>query len=80
MINPYLVLFLDSGFARPWDPITPPTKDQWQKFRGIHTSDLRHTAGVSVVADDGDWRLSVARELNAVQADWRFELRLQTSL
>jgi len=78
LIDPYLVLFLDSGYARPLP--TTPTTDQWQNFKGIRMDDLRHTAGVSVMDDDGSWRLSVARELQNAQADWRFELRLQARL
>lgn len=78
LIDPYLVLFLDSGFARQWT--ATPTEAQWQKFEGIRIGDLRHTAGVSIMDEDGDWRLSVARELQNSQADWRFELRLQARL
>jgi len=77
-IDPYLVLFLDSGYARPWSGV--PTTDQWQKFEGIRLSDLRHTAGASIMDEDGDWRLSVARELENANAAWRFELRLQARL
>ncbi|MCF7796719.1 MAG: polymer-forming cytoskeletal protein [Lentisphaeria bacterium] len=78
LIDPYLVLFLDSGFARQW--VGAPTDEQWQNFQGIRISDLRHSAGVSVMDEDGSWRLSVARELQNSNADWRFELRLQARL
>lgn len=78
LIDPYLVLFLDSGFARPW--VVNPSDAQWQKFEGIRLSDLRHSAGVSIMDGDGSWRLSVARELQNSNADWRFELRLQARL
>ncbi|MCF7800968.1 MAG: hypothetical protein K9N34_03005 [Candidatus Marinimicrobia bacterium] len=78
LIDPYLVLFLDSGFARQW--VSNPSDAQWQNFEGIRMSDLRHSAGVSLMDEDGSWRLSVARELQNSNADWRFELRLQARL
>lgn len=77
-IDPYLVLFLDSGFARSW--IATPTTDQWQRFKGIRVNDLRHSAGASIMDDEDHWRLSVARELQNSSSDWRFELRLQARL
>lgn len=78
LIDPYLVIFLDSGYARPWT--ATPSKDEWQKFKGISLGDLHHTMGVSILDDEGHWRLSVAKELQNSQADWRFELRLRARL